>query len=83
MSVGLKLRMDLAEVHSRPLRQRRPNRPCRKKKFVQLLVIAILWQRPAEPDRGRSLQISMNGRLTNRATAGDLFLSETQPEPET
>ena len=45
-----------------------------KQKFVQPLVIAIVWQRPAKPDRGRSLQISMNSRLTNRATAGDLFL---------
>ena len=83
MSVGLKLRMDLAEVHSWPLRQRRPNRPRRKQKFVQPLVIAIVRQWPAEPDGGRSLQISMNSRLTNRATAGDLFLSETQPEPQT
>src|SRR5206468_10555736 len=71
MSVGLKLRMDLAELHSRPLRQSRPNRPRRKQKFVQPLVIAIVRQRPTESDRGCSLQISMNGRLTNRATAGD------------
>jgi hypothetical protein len=50
---------------------------------VESLVLAIVRQWPAEPDRSSSLQISMNGRLTNRATAGDLFLPETEPEPET
>jgi hypothetical protein len=83
MPVSLKLRMDLAEVHSWPLRRRRPHRSRWKQKFVEPLFVAIVWQWPAEPDRGRSLQISMNGRLTNRATAGNLLLSESQPEPET
>src|SRR6478609_3046988 len=83
MLVSLKLCMDLAEVHSGPLRQRWPDRSRWKQKFIQPLVIAIVWQRPAKPERGRSLQISMNSRLTNRATAGDLLLPETQPEPET
>jgi hypothetical protein len=83
MSVSLKLCVDLTEVHSGPLRQRWPHRSRWKQKFVEPLVVAIVRQRPAKPDRRRSLQISMNGRLTNRATPGDLFLPETQPEPET
>jgi hypothetical protein len=83
MLMSLKLPMDLAEVHSRPLRRRRPHRPRWKQKFVEPLVVAIVRQWPAEPNRGRSLQISMNGRLTNRATAGDLLLLQTQPESET
>jgi hypothetical protein len=83
MLMRLKLRMDLAEVHSRPLRRRRPHRPRWKQKFVEPLFVAIVWQWPAEPDRGCSLQISMNGRLTNRATAGDLLLLQAQPESET
>jgi hypothetical protein len=39
-------------------------------------------EHPTQPDPRRSLQVSMKGRLTNGATAGDLFLPETHAEPQ-
>jgi hypothetical protein len=83
MFVRLKLRLDLAEVHGRPLWRSWPRRARRKQKLVQPPFIAILRQRPTEPGRGGSLQIPMNRRLTDRATTGNLLLPETQAEPET
>src|SRR5437763_16961424 len=83
MSVGLKLRMDLAGLHSRPLRQTRPNRPRPKQKFVQPLVIAIVRQRPTESDRGCSLQTSLDSRLATRAPPRDLFVPVPQSQPAT
>jgi hypothetical protein len=83
MSVTLQLLMNLAEVYSRPFRRPRPYRSSGKQQFVEALLVAIFGQRPAEPGCDRFLQIPMNGRLTNRATTGNLILPKTQSEPET
>jgi hypothetical protein len=47
-----------------------------------LSVIAILRQRPTQAEGGGSFQISMNGRLTDRATASDLLLLQSKAEPQ-
>src|SRR5450432_498320 len=74
MLVRLKLGMELGEINTRPGLRRRPQWPCRKQQLIQLLFIKIVRQRPTEMSGCRPLQISMNGRLADRATAGDLVL---------
>jgi hypothetical protein len=83
MSVTLQLLVNLVEVYSGPLRSRRPYRSSRKQQLVEALLVAIFRQWPAETGCDRSLQISTNGRLTDRATTGNLILPKTQSEPET
>src|SRR5260370_10101536 len=49
---------------------------------IEQLVIQIVRQRPTQL-RGRGLlQIPMNGRLSDRATAGDLVLVQPQAKPQ-
>jgi hypothetical protein len=65
MSVTLQLLMNLAEVYSGSSRSRWTYRSSRKQQLVEALLVAIFGQRPAETGCDRSLQIPMNGRLTN------------------
>jgi hypothetical protein len=53
-----------------------------KEKLVELPVIVFLRQRPLQTRRRSHLQISMNGGLTDRATAGNLVLIETRSKPQ-
>jgi hypothetical protein len=72
-----KLSVDLREVAGRPEFHQRPDRPRREQQFVQTLVVAILAKRLPHPNGGGLLQIPMNRRLADRATAGNLLLPET------
>src|SRR5260370_40360843 len=62
--------------------RRRAQRSSGKQKGIEPLVIQIVRQRPTQ-FRGRGLfQIPMNGRLSDRATAGDLVLVQPQAKPQ-
>jgi hypothetical protein len=50
----------------------------RKQKFIQPPVIEILRQGPRHFGGRGLFQIPVNGRLTDRATAGDLVLMQAQ-----
>jgi hypothetical protein len=79
--VSLKLGLQRAEVQTRPRLQRRAQWPGRKQKLIEALVIQIVRQRPVQFRGRRLLQIPMNRRLSDRATAGDLVLVQSQAKP--
>src|SRR5882672_5718479 len=82
MLVALKLAVNLNEVWRSPRCQTPTSRLSGEEQFLQPAVVAVFRQRPTQTRRRGSLQISMNGRLTDRATAGDLVLPQTQTEPQ-
>jgi hypothetical protein len=70
----LELGMELGEIDTGPGLWCRPQWPPGKQQLIQLLFIKIVRQGPTQMGSGRLLQISMNGCLADRATAGDLVL---------
>src|SRR5450755_4197599 len=56
----------------------RGNRPLRKQRTLDLLVIPVLRRRPLHGGRLRGRQILMDGALRDGATAGDLVLAQSE-----
>jgi len=76
--MSLKLGMELGEIQTRPWLRRRPQWPCREQQFLQLPVVDIVRQGPSHFGGRGLFQIPVNGRLTDRTTAGDLVLLQAQ-----
>ncbi|HTC77399.1 MAG TPA: hypothetical protein VK657_02230 [Terriglobales bacterium] len=58
-----------------------PNRrsgTLRKQRLLELLLIPVVRQRPADAGRLRSGHVFVDGALGNRATAGDLMLAQSE-----
>jgi hypothetical protein len=81
--VSLELAMDFGQVQSLPRGLAGAAAPHREQQRIEPPVIAIFRQRPTQAGRSGLLQVSMNGRLTDRTTPGDLVLSQTEPKFQT
>lgn len=78
--MSLQLGMQLGEIQTRPRLLGRPQWPGRKQKFIQLPLVEIVRQGPSQFGGCGLFQIPVNGRLADRATAGDLVLLQAQPK---
>ena len=82
-AAGLQLAVNFREVQTGPRHRCRVIRPGRKQQFVEPPVVMIFRQRPGEAGGTGSLQVPVNGRLTDGVTSGNLILSEIHSEPQT
>ena len=74
--------MDLGEIDASTYIRTGAASPGRKQQLVELPVIAIIRERPTQADGAGSFQVSMNGRLTDRAAASDLLLLQAKAESQ-
>jgi hypothetical protein len=75
---SLELAVDFGQVESLPRGLAGAAGPRREQQLIESPVIVIFRQRPTQTGCGGLLQVSMDGRLTDQATAGDLVLSQTE-----
>jgi hypothetical protein len=80
--VGLKLLMDRRPIRHCPDRLRLPPGPGGKQLLLQLPVVNLDRQRPAQTRSLSAFQVSMDGRLCDVAAARDLLLGEPQTEAQ-
>ena len=83
MFVFLQLTVNVGEIQAGARGCRRIHRPRREQQLIEALIVDLVRQWPGQACRGRSFQISVNGRLSDGTAPGNLFLTKAQAESQT
>jgi hypothetical protein len=75
--------MDIGEVQIAAFLGMRTRDVFGEKELIEPPVVILVRERPSQACRSGSLQITMNARLSDRTTAGDLVLAQPETESQT